>query len=141
MEPSRYGSLTASSAIALTAVQIRAVAAVAGIAYDLPEGYVHFETNKTPEFTAKFPHGKIPAWEGKDGFLLFESAAIARYCASPLSRGQPRADMSQSPVSLPIPAFWGTPIRMPPRSTSGSTWPKPKSRSTSTKSPPSSTAT
>ncbi|KAJ7493540.1 elongation factor 1-gamma [Mycena latifolia] len=61
---------------------IKAVAAFAGIAIDLPESYVHFEDNKKPEFLSKFPHGKIPAWEGKDGFKLFESAAIARYIAS-----------------------------------------------------------
>jgi elongation factor 1-gamma len=35
--------------------------------------------NKELEFLAKFPHGKIPAFEGSDGFKLFESAAIARY--------------------------------------------------------------
>ncbi|KAJ7726834.1 elongation factor 1-gamma [Mycena maculata] len=61
---------------------IRAVAAFGGVAIDLPASYVHFEDNKKPEFLSKFPHGKIPAWEGKDGFLLFESAAIARYIAT-----------------------------------------------------------
>ncbi|KAJ7459453.1 elongation factor 1-gamma [Mycena galericulata] len=61
---------------------IRAVAAFGGVAIDLPEGYVHFDHNKKPEFLSKFPHGKIPAWEGKDGFLLFESTAIARYIAT-----------------------------------------------------------
>ncbi|KAJ6554382.1 elongation factor 1-gamma [Mycena capillaripes] len=60
----------------------RATAAFGGVAIDLPEGYVHFETNKKPEFTSKFPHGKIPAWEGKDGFVLFEGVAIARYFAT-----------------------------------------------------------
>jgi elongation factor 1-gamma len=35
--------------------------------------------NKKPEFLAKFPHGKIPAYESKGGFKLFEGAAIARY--------------------------------------------------------------
>lgn len=59
--------------------QIRAVAAFAGLSVDLPENYTHFETNKTPDFLAKFPHGKIPALETKDGFKLFESTAIARY--------------------------------------------------------------
>jgi len=29
----------------------------------------------------KFPHGKIPAYEGANGFKLFEGAAIARYVA------------------------------------------------------------
>ncbi|THG97428.1 hypothetical protein EW026_g4570 [Hermanssonia centrifuga] len=65
-----------------TGKRIRAVAAFAGLKLDSPEGYVHFETNKTPEFLAKFPHGKIPAFEGADGFKLFESSAIARYVAA-----------------------------------------------------------
>ncbi|PFH50380.1 hypothetical protein AMATHDRAFT_47954 [Amanita thiersii Skay4041] len=60
----------------------RAVAALAGIELALPASYEHFVDNKKPEFLAKFPHGKIPAWEGVDGFLLFEGLAIARYFAS-----------------------------------------------------------
>ncbi|KAG8681574.1 hypothetical protein FRC09_017385, partial [Ceratobasidium sp. 395] len=47
--------------------RIRAVAAVAGLKLDSPTGYVHYETNKTPEFKAKFASGKIPALETKDG--------------------------------------------------------------------------
>lgn len=35
--------------------------------------------NKTPEFRAKFPVGKVPAFEGADGLLLPESDAIAQY--------------------------------------------------------------
>ncbi|CDO76003.1 hypothetical protein BN946_scf184780.g10 [Trametes cinnabarina] len=61
---------------------IRAAAAFSGLKVDLPDNYVHFETNKKPEFLAKFPHGKIPAFEGADGFKLFESTAIARYVAA-----------------------------------------------------------
>lgn len=39
-------------------------------------------TNKTPEFLAKFPLGKIPAFESGDGsFALTEGQAIARYVA------------------------------------------------------------
>ncbi|KAL9932542.1 hypothetical protein V8E36_008659 [Tilletia maclaganii] len=34
-----------------------------------------------PEYTSKFPFGKIPGFEGSDGFLLSESRAIARYVA------------------------------------------------------------
>lgn len=30
---------------------------------------------------AKFPHGKVPAFEGKDGTIIFDSDAIARYVA------------------------------------------------------------
>ena len=37
---------------------------------------------------AKFPHGKIPAFEGKDGFYLFEGIVITRYseCSSSLAQ-------------------------------------------------------
>ncbi|KAG8795229.1 hypothetical protein FRC12_016870 [Ceratobasidium sp. 428] len=62
--------------------RIRATAAVAGLKLDEPTGYVHFETNKTPEYKAKFISGKIPALETKDGFCLVEGSAIARYVAS-----------------------------------------------------------
>ncbi|KAI8996277.1 elongation factor 1-gamma [Trametes punicea] len=62
--------------------RIRAVAAFNGLKVDLPEHYVHYEDNKKPEFLSKFPHGKIPAFDGADGFKLFESAAIARYVAA-----------------------------------------------------------
>ncbi|CAE7132544.1 unnamed protein product [Rhizoctonia solani] len=62
---------------------IRAVAALAGLTLDpTPSDYVHYTTNKTPEFKAKFASGKIPAFESKDGFTLFEGSAIARYVAS-----------------------------------------------------------
>jgi elongation factor 1-gamma len=67
---------------------IRAVAAYGGVPVQLPEGYVHFQDNKKPEFLSKFPHGKIPAWEGADGFNLFESVPIARYVASQAPNGQ-----------------------------------------------------
>lgn len=67
-------------------MQIRAAAAFGDLQIDIPENYTHFQDNKLPAFTSKFPHGKIPAWEGKDGFLLFESTAIARYGES-----QPRS--------------------------------------------------
>ena len=59
--------------------QIKAVAAFAGLTLDEPSGYVHYTSNKTPEFVAKFASGKVPAFEGKDGFTLFEGTAIARY--------------------------------------------------------------
>ncbi|RUO96610.1 hypothetical protein BC936DRAFT_141750, partial [Jimgerdemannia flammicorona] len=38
--------------------------------------------NKSAEFLAKFPHGKVPAFEGADGTNLFESSAIAFYVAA-----------------------------------------------------------
>ncbi|KAI0758865.1 elongation factor 1-gamma [Fomes fomentarius] len=62
--------------------RIRAAAAFGGLKIDLPASYTHFEDNKKPEFLSKFPHGKIPAFEGADGFKVFETSAIARYVAS-----------------------------------------------------------
>ncbi|KZS88264.1 glutathione S-transferase C-terminal-like protein [Sistotremastrum niveocremeum HHB9708] len=62
--------------------RIRALAALSGLELDIGEGYTHFETNRTPGFEAKFPSGKIPSFEGKDGLKLFESIAISRYIAS-----------------------------------------------------------
>ncbi|KAK1217200.1 hypothetical protein PQX77_020153 [Marasmius sp. AFHP31] len=61
---------------------VKAAAAFAGITLDDPTGYVHFETNKTPEFLAKFPHGKIPSLETSTGFKLFEGIPVARYIAA-----------------------------------------------------------
>ncbi|KAJ8579317.1 glutathione S-transferase, partial [Rhizopogon salebrosus TDB-379] len=59
---------------------ILSVCALAGLEIEIPE-YKHFEDNRKPEFLAKFPHGKIPAFEGANGLNLTEGAAIARYLA------------------------------------------------------------
>ncbi|KAF8721974.1 hypothetical protein AX14_010034 [Amanita brunnescens Koide BX004] len=61
---------------------IRAAAALGGLELTLPEQYEHMVDNKKPEFLSKFPHGKIPAFDGADGFKLFEGVAIARYVAA-----------------------------------------------------------
>merc|ERR1711963_481839 len=37
------------------------------------------ETNKSADFLAKFPLGKVPAFSSKNGVNLFESNAIAHY--------------------------------------------------------------
>merc|ERR1712200_128312 len=49
--------------------------------------FVFGETNKSAEFTKKFPLGKVPAFEGSDGTLLTESNAIAYYVANDELRG------------------------------------------------------
>ena len=36
-------------------------------------------TNKEESFLEKFPFGKVPAFEGADGLLLYESNAISYY--------------------------------------------------------------
>lgn len=59
----------------------RIVASIAGLNLTLSP-IVLRETNRTPEYLAKFPHGKVPAFEGPDGFLLTESTAIAKYVAT-----------------------------------------------------------
>ncbi|KAJ3762528.1 elongation factor 1-gamma [Lentinula raphanica] len=61
---------------------IKAVAAFGGVSINVDAEYKHMESNKTPEFLAKFPHGKIPAFESKEGFKLFEGVVIAKYIAS-----------------------------------------------------------
>ncbi|MBZ3889126.1 Elongation factor 1-gamma [Sciurus carolinensis] len=40
-----------------------------------------------PEFLHKFPAGKFPAFEGDDGFCVFESNAIAYYVSNEELRG------------------------------------------------------
>jgi len=61
---------------------IKSAAVLAGVEIDEPVGYEHMVDNKKPEFLQKFPHGKIPAFETKDGFKLFEGVSIGRYVAS-----------------------------------------------------------
>ncbi|XP_034261708.1 elongation factor 1-gamma [Pantherophis guttatus] len=56
----------------------------------------HFgQTNKTPEFLKKFPVGKVPAFEGDDGFCIFESNAIAHYVSNEELRGTTQEAASQ----------------------------------------------
>ncbi|XP_028665441.1 elongation factor 1-gamma [Erpetoichthys calabaricus] len=56
----------------------------------------HFgQTNKTPEFLQKFPLGKVPAFQGDDGFCLFESNAIAHYLSSEALRGSTKEAAAQ----------------------------------------------
>ncbi|KAH7097071.1 glutathione S-transferase C-terminal-like protein [Auriculariales sp. MPI-PUGE-AT-0066] len=60
---------------------IRAVGVLTGTEFTSPSHYEHFETNKTPEFLAKFPYGKVPALELASGGTITEGIAIARYVA------------------------------------------------------------
>jgi elongation factor 1-gamma len=54
---------------------------------DTVEGYTHFQDNKKPEFLAKFPAGKIPAFIGTDGFVVTETSAVVKYGQSIISFG------------------------------------------------------
>lgn len=58
-----------------------AAAALNDLEIIIPSNFVYGTTNKSPEYLAKFPHGKIPALETPSGFYLAESTAIAYYIA------------------------------------------------------------
>ena len=58
-------------------LQILSVAALNGFELRMPP-WSFFD--KPAEYTEKFSYGKIPAFEGTDGFTLVEGASIARYC-------------------------------------------------------------
>ncbi|KAN0065398.1 hypothetical protein ACQY0O_001234 [Thecaphora frezii] len=61
----------------------RAIAAAKynGLDLEVVEVFPSKGDTQKPEFRADFPHGKIPAFKGTDGFKLTESRAIARYIA------------------------------------------------------------
>ncbi|WFD42021.1 hypothetical protein MPSI1_000658 [Malassezia psittaci] len=61
-------------------VRSLAAAKFNGLDLQMVETQPPSDTQK-PEFLAKFPVGKVPAFEGSDGFLLCESRAIVEYVA------------------------------------------------------------
>lgn len=63
-----------------------------GSQVEVAKDFVFGETNKTPAFLKKFPLGKVPAFEGKDGLLLTESNAIAYYVGNDELRGGSKAE-------------------------------------------------
>lgn len=63
-------------------MQAQAIAAINGLELEVVPDFQIGVSNRTPEFLAKFPLGKVPAFESGDGtFCLTESQAIARYVA------------------------------------------------------------
>jgi elongation factor 1-gamma len=56
-----------------------AVAALSGLEIEVPAGFQMGKTNKTPEYLAKFPLGKIPSFETPSGYYLTETNAICYY--------------------------------------------------------------
>ncbi|XP_076877812.1 elongation factor 1-gamma [Brachyhypopomus gauderio] len=52
-----------------------------------PPAFTFGQTNRSPTFLSSFPLGKVPAFQGDDGFCLFESNAIAHYLSSDALRG------------------------------------------------------
>jgi len=64
------------------AQRVHAVAALNGLLIETPADFKIGVTNRTPEFLAKFPLGKVPAFELADGsFCLTEAQAIAFFVA------------------------------------------------------------
>ncbi|KAI8962214.1 glutathione S-transferase [Daldinia sp. FL1419] len=68
--------------------RVQVVAAFNGLEVPLAENFKISVDNKTPEFLAKFPMGKVPALECADGFCIAEGGAIAYY----LARSGPKKD-------------------------------------------------
>lgn len=58
-----------------------------GLEIDVP-AFTMRETNRSPDYLSKFALGKVPAFEGADGFCVTESIAIATYIA----KSGPKAD-------------------------------------------------
>jgi elongation factor 1-gamma len=54
-------------------------AAMNGLEVPVAPNFVMGKTNKTPEYLAKFPLGKIPSFESANGYCLTESNAIGYY--------------------------------------------------------------
>ena len=49
-----------------------------GLTIEVPQFSMGIE-NKTPEYLAKFPMGKVPGFEDSNGNILSESGAMAYY--------------------------------------------------------------
>lgn len=61
--------------------QAQAIAELNGLELDVPS-FQFGVSNKDSTFLSKFPLGKVPAFEGADGFTLTEGAAISSYIAA-----------------------------------------------------------
>merc|ERR1719402_2051975 len=66
-----------------------------GAKVTVDNNFVFGETNKTDAFLKKFPLGKVPAFESKDGKCIFESNAIAFAVANEQLRGKAPMDQAQ----------------------------------------------
>jgi len=62
-------------------VQAHAIARLGGLKLVDATDFTMGVSNRTPEFLAKFPLGKVPCLETADGFYVTESQAIARFLA------------------------------------------------------------
>jgi len=70
------------------ALKVLIASAYSGVKVDVDQKFVFGETNKTEAFRKKFPVGKVPAFETKDGKVkLSESDAIAYFVSDEVLRG------------------------------------------------------
>lgn len=69
------------------AFKVLIAAQYSGVSVKVAPDFVFGETNSSDSFLQKFPSGKVPAYETKDGKYLTESNAIAYYVASEQLRG------------------------------------------------------
>uniref|UniRef100_A0A182QHF6 Elongation factor 1-gamma n=1 Tax=Anopheles farauti TaxID=69004 RepID=A0A182QHF6_9DIPT len=69
------------------AYKVLIAAQYSGVAVKVASDFVFGETNQSEAFLAKFPYGKVPAYETQDGKYLTESNAIAQYVANEQLRG------------------------------------------------------
>ncbi|KAJ1801383.1 Elongation factor 1-gamma, partial [Coemansia sp. RSA 2399] len=67
----------------------RVVAKYLGLELETTPDFNFGVDNKTPEYLAKFPCGKVPTYDGADGFTLTDSSAIAYYVASKAGSDSP----------------------------------------------------
>ena len=104
--------------------KMHSIAALGDLKFDIPKDYDHHTTNLTPAYLNKFASGKIPAFEDKDGFCLFEKVAVARYrmrlslCLSKPSHFKYRILLQSHPF-LPTPLCSESHSRNPRESING----------------------
>jgi len=81
-EPTPFATLhTTPNFLHALTTKALAVAYLNGLNITIPTDFVYGTTNKSPEYLAKFPMGKLPALETPSGFYLAEGSAIAHYLA------------------------------------------------------------
>ncbi|KAJ2897278.1 Elongation factor 1-gamma, partial [Coemansia aciculifera] len=67
----------------------RIVAQFLGLDLACTPDFIMGVDNKTEEYIAKYPAGKVPAFEGANGFRLTDSSAISYYVASQAGSDSP----------------------------------------------------
>ncbi|KAJ3340531.1 nuclear protein localization protein 4 [Gonapodya sp. JEL0774] len=82
LSPSWQTFITILNTTSSTVYKALIAAKYNGLEVEEDKGFQIGVTNTTPAFLNKFPLGKVPAFEGADGFTLYESNAIAYYVAS-----------------------------------------------------------